>query len=237
MNPANPTKRKRKRKSILFTGDTLLQVYDKFVQLTFWSTLRFGVVSHFIPKPHSNQNAMDEDVILQTKIMRNSLLALILLFPLVTSADVNSCLSTKYENYSQARSTYQEKLTKLVISKHPEFASIARTLMNDQLIRIEKKLLYFKYLQKNDPGSLHTDKTISRWVSISNDTEQEIAANNHRYAEILNEVETSKQRPKSPVGDDLRELMREEIMLSSEFSTITSEFSSTVKKLNEMPCQ
>jgi hypothetical protein len=173
------------------------------------------------------------------KVMRNILyfFSLSLLFPHITSADTNSCLSTKYENYSQAKTSYQEKLTKLVISKHPEFASIATTLMNDQLIRIEKNLISFKYLQKNDPKSLHTNRKIGRWVSTTDDKEQEIAANNHRYAEILNEIDASKQRPQNPLGDDLRKLMRNEIMLSSEFANITSEFSITVKELNEMPCQ
>ena len=174
---------------------------------------------------------------LKRYIMRNSILVFILLFPHMAGADINSCLATKYKSYSEVKSDYQKNLTKLIISKHPEFSSIANTYMSDQLIRIEKNLIAFTYLQKNSPHLLTTNKKINQWVGITNDEQKKIAANDHRYAEILKEIEVSKHRPPNSMGDDLRKVMRSEIIQLPEFSNITSELSSTTKRLNESPCQ
>lgn len=101
--------------------------------------------------------------------MRNILLVFIsiLIFPFAANADTNSCLLTKYEYYSEAISNYQEKLSQLVVSKNPEFTTIAKALTDAQQWRIEKNLISFKYFQKNNPDALKTDKIINRWLKSS----------------------------------------------------------------------
>lgn len=166
-----------------------------------------------------------------------SLILTTLLFSHITNAGMDSCLTTKYEDYSQAKNNYQVTLTKFIVSKYPKFESIAQMYMNDQLIRIEKNLISFKYLRKNAPDALQIGEKINRWVSITPDQENEIASTDHRYAAILEAMNASKQRPQNKLGDDLRKVMRNEIMPSPEFVKITSEFSSIMKELNETPCK
>lgn len=168
--------------------------------------------------------------------MRHLLLVIIFLFPLASQADRRSCTAAKYENYAQAKSDYQKKLTKLIISKHPEFESITTTYMNDQLLRIEKNLISFNYLLENTPTSLDTTKNINRWVRTTDTEEQKIAATNQRYAVILNEITLSEKRPYNPAGDDLRKAMRTEIMLLDEFKNIAGQLSTLTSELSEKVC-
>lgn len=166
-----------------------------------------------------------------------SLLVFLIFFPLLARADLSTCLVKKYESYSKAKSDYQEKLTDLIVSKYPEFESVANTYMNDQLIRIEKNLISFKYIQKNNPSQLNTTEKINRWVRTTNAQEQEIAENNQWYGEILLKIERSRNRPSLENGDNLRKAMREDIMLLPAFSKITEELLHVTNMLNEEQCK
>jgi hypothetical protein len=196
-----------------------------------------AIVAKLVNQAIKNQTPT-ANLILKRKTMRNLLLAFIFLFPYMAHADINSCLASKYENYSQAKSDYQERLTTLIIAKHPELTSVSQAYRHDQLIRIEKNLIAFKFLQKNPAvASLNTNKKINRWLSITHDEAQEIASKNSRYAQILKMIKATKQQPRHPMGDDLRKVVRSEIMLLPKFLMITSELSRNTKGLNEIQCQ
>ncbi len=169
--------------------------------------------------------------------MHKSISIFILMFSHIANADMNACLSEKYEDYTQARKAYQIELANYIIAKYPEYEPTSKMYMNDQLLRIDKRLLSFRYLLKNDPETLLTDKTISQWVSTTEDQEASISSVDARYSQILDEISESKNRPSDPLGDDLRNIMRSEIMQSSEFLKIMTIFSNKAKEINEIQCK
>lgn len=168
--------------------------------------------------------------------MRILLVTCALLFPMMASADVNKCLTKKYESYSRAKIVYQKQLTKLILTRNPKFESIATIYMNDQLLLIDKNIMAFNHLLRNTPSVLNTTHAINRWIITTPEIDRKIANSNHRYNEILNKIKASKLRPTDPMAGELREIVRNELMLLPEFINLSRALSNSTKDINEISC-
>lgn len=169
--------------------------------------------------------------------MKPYLLPVLLILSLqISKADALSCQEHKFEVYSQAKIDYQVRLTQLIESSYPKLSAIAKTYMDDQLIRIEKRRIEFNYLQSNDPESLNTDKPLNSWVNTSDAQRKDIATKSSRYAKLLSDIEASKKRPSTSDGEELRRIMRQNIISTDEFLIISKALSETIQELNRKAC-
>ena len=161
---------------------------------------------------------------------------LLLIFPLSVLAIDESCLLSKYEKYVLVQQNWQKDLTELATSNNPELKEVADLYLNNQLILIEKSLIAVTLLLDQSPEKLKTDQKVNRWVQLDTFEENELAKKNIAYDRISKASKVNRNREPHIYGDNLRDVMRTQVMPSKSYKLLYSSFSGQIDVINSIKC-
>ncbi|WP_449287076.1 hypothetical protein [Marinobacter sp. PE14] len=74
------------------------------------------------------------------------------------------------------------------------------------------------------------------WLSLSKTDRQQVASESERYAQLRDQARAARSRPAHPSGENLREIMKNEIMTSSEYKDLLQEFLEATKAAEAIKC-
>lgn len=145
--------------------------------------------------------------------------------------EVNACQKEQYEQFLQARLTWQSSLLDMINESQPRFTQTARSYNEEQVLIIEANRLEFEYLLKYKPNKIHPGETLNKWLELSEEDKQALAQENTRYREILDKTTfTDAVRKQRTAAFDS---MRRVTMDSPQFYVISKEHSTRLQKLQQ----
>ncbi|SCZ52275.1 hypothetical protein [Thiohalomonas denitrificans] len=170
---------------------------------------------------------------------RVTVLVYALLVPIVSFASETSsdCLARKYGNYALAKEKWQRAVTELIVGVAPEYKEVAEIYLRDQLRAIERAKIAVEFLAREELERLRIGMSLNNWLALDESLRQRVAANEQRYARLLELQKAALRRAPHPDGDGLRQLMRSEIAASDEYRALLKTFSKTVREIEDSQCQ
>ena len=172
--------------------------------------------------------------------MRKPALLIFLLVLSATNAIASpwaACTLDKYSRYAQAQEAWQRGLAQLIAAVAPRHAELSQLFLSDQLRKIEGDKLAVEHLANHVPAKLRTHMTLNNWLSLSDEDQSRIASQSSRYRELQRLEEVVRKRPPHPGGDELRQIMRSEIMKSPAYTELLQRFSQSVKDIERIQCE
>ena len=146
------------------------------------------------------------------------------------------CAIDKYKNYTSAQEKWQWALTGLTVKTNKNLKDIANLYLSDQLNYIEMNRIAVEFMLHRNPNKLRLNTTINQWLTINSDDKSAIAKSSHRYAELLNLANATKQRLSHPDGEVIRTHMRDHITKMTEYQNLLAQFNAAVTKINSKAC-
>ncbi len=141
------------------------------------------------------------------------------------------CSLSKYQQYAKTQGQWHQDLTAYIARTQPDYTEVAKLMRDDQLHAIERKRLAVEYFLAHQPEKVQTERPLNQWLDLSSQDHERIAQANARYAALRRFLQGAKQRPPHPLGDELRHLMRHNLMKRQDF---TSMFRSFLQKLHDI---
>lgn len=146
------------------------------------------------------------------------------------------CVTDKYQRYTEAQRTWQQGLTQLVVDVAPGSEDLAQRYLEDQLRLIELRELEMAYFAHVAPAKLRMQQPLNSWLSLSKTDRQQVASESERYAQLRDQARAARSRPAHPSGENLREIMKNEIITSSEYKDLLQEFLEATKAAEAIKC-
>lgn len=152
------------------------------------------------------------------------------------AADRMACEVARFDAYADAQVRWQRDLTRLIISRYPDLASVATLYRDDQLVRTALRRRVVMLLGDGGPQSLDTKLPLRRWGLLDAASEQRLAERDPEIARLLDQRRVARERPPHPDGDALRRVMRETLMHESAYAELLDRLTAALAEAEAVSC-
>ncbi len=147
-----------------------------------------------------------------------------------------TCEVARFGGYADAQARWQRDLTELITSRHPDLAEVASLYRDDQLVRIELRRRVVKRLGEEGPQALDAQRPLRRWGLLDAAGEDRLAERDPGVARLLEQRRAARERPPHPDGDQLRRIMREELMHQPAYLELLERLTTTLAEAEAVTC-